>query len=117
MGLETAMPDHWLIKDHRLRRTWVFFKILLYIMLFSQTFVFGGLIVESMLPFVDQVLNHLSNSVLEPYLNLIWRKLFNWICVYITVPTLILIITREIRSRRKDILFRASEFSAYVASS
>ena len=94
----------------RVHRHWsvVFLKILLYIILFSQTCVFGVLIVESMLPFIDVVFNHLFTFVIKPYLNWIWTKLFNWICVYITVPTLVLTLRKfEIDRRNGEI--RASE--------
>ena len=88
--------------DHEVCQCGVFtfLKILLYIVLCTQTCVLAVLLVESLLPFIDVVLNHIYHSVLEPYLTLIWNKLFNWIIVYITVPTLVLIlVTQSVKQR------------------
>jgi hypothetical protein len=69
----------------------VFLKTLFYITLLSQTVVLAVVMVESLLPCLDAVFHHLFHFVLEPYFNLIWRKMFNWICVYVTLTTLVVI--------------------------
>lgn len=79
-----------------------FLKILLYIVLGTQACVLVVLLVESILPCIDVVFNHMLYSVFKPYLTLIWSKLFNWIAVYVSVPTLIFLhIRRKVEENRE----------------
>ena len=72
-----------------------FVKILLYIVVCTQLCVLAVLLVESMLPCIDVVFNHIFHLVFKPYLTLIWNKLFNWIVVYIAMGTLVLLFIKD----------------------
>ena len=71
------------------------FKTLGQLIVLSQAGVLAVVVVESLLPYLDVVLNHLFHFALEPYFRLIWEKLFNWICLYITGTTLVLLFIKK----------------------
>jgi len=59
---------------------------------FSQAFLVAILFAKSVLPFIDVLLDHVLYFVIEPYINLVWSSLTQWIFVYyisVSIPLII----------------------------
>ncbi len=60
----------------------IFFKNIL----LSQSLVLVVIIIKSILPFLNTLIDHIFHYVIKPYLLMVWSMSFNWICVYTSVP-------------------------------